>query len=85
MTDPQIHLAEWLTSANTAARIRARGLRCSNATLDNHASRGAGPIFRLVRGRRYYLATDVDDWIDAQIGQPVRRASDARLAREVAA
>ena len=85
MTDLKSDITEGLTTEQAAARVRAAGLRCSDGTLSNHASKGSGPTFRIAQGRRLYLASDVDAWIKSLIGQPARRASEARLARAVAA
>lgn len=78
-------LTSRLTREQAAARARSSGLRCTSATLANHASRGTGPAFRIIQGRAFYLEDDVDQWTESQIGQLVRRAADARHSEPVRA
>ena len=64
---------------SAAQRIRdVHGLPCTDATLANLASEGAGPVYKLVAGRAYYRDEDIDVWARSRISAPIRKASDAR-------
>lgn len=81
MADQSFEMEQSRTRAAAAQYLRDRHhLRVSNAYLAQLASEGTGPPYRLVQGRAFYCIGDLDAWADSLIGNPVRRASDARRA-----
>ena len=53
-------------------------IRCSGATLANHAVRGTGPPYRLVCGLADYCTEDLDAWALERISRVARRAAELR-------
>ena len=72
-------LKHGLSRRQAAQRIREHhGLHCSDAHLANMAVDGTGPLYRKVAGRTVYFEQDIDAWAVSRIGEPIRKASDAR-------
>ena len=59
------------------------GLHYTEGTLAQMASKGTGPVYRLIAGRVAYFDEDLDAWARSRIGPPARSASDARRSHAV--
>jgi hypothetical protein len=65
-----------------AAYVREKyNVPCTEATLATIASRGGGPCFSLFGRTPIYSETDLDSWVEARMGSPVRSTSEARGVR----
>jgi hypothetical protein len=64
-----------------AAYVREKhNLPCAAATLASLATRGGGPSYRLFGRVPIYSEEDLDAWVEARMGEPVRSTSEARGA-----
>jgi hypothetical protein len=64
-----------------AAYVREKhNLPCAAATLASLATRGGGPSYRLFGRVPIYRKEDLDAWVEARMGEPVRSTSEARGA-----
>ena len=64
-----------------AAYVREKhNVPCAAATLATLASRGGGPCFCLFGRIPIYSEEDLDAWVEARMGAPVRSTSEARSA-----
>jgi|HubBroStandDraft_2_1064218.scaffolds.fasta_scaffold782920_1 hypothetical protein len=68
-----------------AAYIREKyKVPCAEATLTTKACRGGGPRFSMFGRVPIYAEEDLDTWVEAELGEPVRNTSEARAARAAA-
>ena len=66
--------------AEAAERIsKVHGIPCQPSTLANKATKGTGPVYRIISGRAYYLDEDTDAWAVSRVGRPVRKARDSSV------
>jgi hypothetical protein len=63
---------DYLTRKQATAHIRKRGIPCGSTRLAQLATEGKGPQFRYVGKYPLYTEPDLDDWIEAQLSEPVR-------------
>jgi hypothetical protein len=64
-----------------AAYVREKhNVPCTEATLATLACRGGGPCFCLFGRIPIYSEKDLDAWVEARMGAPVRSTSEARSA-----
>jgi hypothetical protein len=54
------------------------GVRVTRAALEQHASRGTGPAFRIVLGRAVYSRAALDRWADEQLSAETPHAKRRR-------
>jgi hypothetical protein len=75
--------ARYLRRRDAAAYLRDTwGLRCSEQTLANYATRGNGPIFQRYGRDVVYSTTSLDEYAQARMSAPMRSTSEAFLAEE---
>lgn len=66
---------KFLSRAEAADYINARGLPCTKLTLQKLATIGGGPVFRRFGRRAVYLPQDLDKWIDSKLSAPLASTS----------
>ncbi|OYX97146.1 MAG: hypothetical protein B7Y80_20735 [Hyphomicrobium sp. 32-62-53] len=72
-----------LSRAEAAQRIRdIHRQPCTPETLATKAWNGSGPVYCLAAGKAYYDVGDIDRWARARISAPVRKAAEARRAKQ---
>jgi hypothetical protein len=69
--DPMIYM----TPLQAAAYIRELGLPCQPSTLAKLRVIGGGPLFLKFGARVRYRREDLDAWIKARLGEPVKNTS----------
>lgn len=65
-----------LTRREAAEYLSSRGIRTAPATLAKYATIGGGPKFRHFGRWPRYLASELDEWIDARLSGPKKSTSD---------
>ena len=68
---------DFLTRAEAAAYLTARGLRITKNTLQKMATTGGGPPYRKFGFRVLYTPGELIDWALAKLGPEQRSSSDA--------
>ncbi len=71
---------EYLTRAEAAAYLTARGLPVSKCTLQKWATTGGGPVYRIFGIRALYVPADLDAWAEAKLSAPRRSTSETVAA-----
>ncbi|NDB70223.1 MAG: hypothetical protein EB015_19895, partial [Methylocystaceae bacterium] len=67
-------IEKYMPRKQAAEYVSQRLRPISPSNLATLAQRGAGPIFRFIGKRSYYLAADLDDWIVTQVSEPTRQS-----------
>jgi hypothetical protein len=71
----------YLRRRDAAIYLKDRwGLRCSEQTLANYATRGNGPVFQRYGRDVVYSTTNLDEYAQARMSAPMRSTSEAFLA-----
>ena len=71
---------QYLTRAEAADYLTARGLRVSKLTLQKWATTGGGPQYRIFGTRALYIAADLDTWAVEKLSAPRRSTSEVGAA-----
>ncbi len=66
---------DYLTRREAAAYVSGKGLTISPNTLQKLASVGGGPVYRRFGNKSLYVIVDLDAWIAAKMGVPMRSTS----------
>jgi hypothetical protein len=70
----------YLRRRDAAAYLKQMwGLRCSEQTLANYATRGNGPMFQRYGRDVIYSTTNLDEYAQARMSAPMRSTSEASL------
>lgn len=57
----------FLTRKDAAAVLREAGLPVKESTLENSATSGKGPPYRILNGRALYLRHELEQWLERQV------------------
>jgi hypothetical protein len=75
---------KFLTRAESAAYLTARGLPTTKGTLQKKASTGGGPPYRLWGNKALSTPEELDEWAEAELSPKRRSASERDTADEAA-
>jgi hypothetical protein len=66
----------YLTRAEAANYVSARGIPLAKGTLSVMATKGGGPTYRIFGRQSLYSPADLDSWISERMSEPRRSTSE---------
>lgn len=77
---------KYLTRAEATAYLLDKGVPVKKTTLQSHAVKGEGPLYKLFGNKALYLSPDLDDWVSEKLAADslVPRGAAVRLTRDAA-